>query len=279
MAVVAGTIPTERMNKMEKDPRQKLVDRPIQRSAYIPSAELRASETGDGKKIISGISPRFNTETTIGGYFKEVIRPRCCTKSLKETDQVALWSHDYNKPMGRRSAKTLRLRQTEEGIEYEIDVPDTTWGRDAWESIKRGDVKGASFGFRATKTRWTEPETAQDLPLCEVLEMQLIEISPTAFPAYADCTSEARSAMSVAGLEEYIRPSDEDNPTDENSTSDEEQSERDDATTAGADAHNSGGENPEPDAIATTVADIESDLRMRRQRLLEIEGRQMMHYS
>jgi HK97 family phage prohead protease len=55
-------------------------------------------------------------------------------------------------------------------------------GEDALEHVRRRDVVGASFGFRDAESEWSMG--ADGIPVRDVVDMQLIEISPTPAPAY-----------------------------------------------------------------------------------------------
>jgi hypothetical protein len=50
--------------------------------------------------------------------------------TLKASDVRALVDHDTGRVIGRTSAKTLRLSEDDTGLRAEIDLPDTTDGRD-----------------------------------------------------------------------------------------------------------------------------------------------------
>ena len=70
------------------------------------------------------------------------------TEALAQApDVVALFNHDTSLVVGRSTAGTLRLSEDETGLRYEIDVADTTTGRDLLTSVRRGDVNGSSFAF------------------------------------------------------------------------------------------------------------------------------------
>jgi HK97 family phage prohead protease len=147
--------------------------------------QLRA-ETKEGKSRIVGLAAPFNIETEIGGWFpfREVIRPG----SFKETivngpDQIALMEHDRRLLLGRKSAGTLALKETDEGLEVEIEPPDTQVGRDAVTSISRGDLKGMSIAFWVLN----ETEGMKDGEFFrEITKVDLDEVSITARPAYED---------------------------------------------------------------------------------------------
>jgi len=148
--------------------------------------EVRATEQG---RTIGGYAAVFNSEADIGGYFREVIAPGAFADALSQ-DVRALVDHDSGRVIGRTKAGTLRLKQDDTGLAVEIDLPDTTDGRDLGTLIERGDVSGMSFGFIVTKQRWDE---TQDPPLRTIEAVDLREVSVVAFPAYDDTSIALRS--------------------------------------------------------------------------------------
>lgn len=156
--------------------------------------EIRAG-TETEPTTISGYAIRFNTETVIGGWFREIIRSEAIPDDIQAQDIRALWNHNSDYPLGRTKNDSLLLEKDEKGLRFTITPPETTWGRDAMESVKRGDVSGMSFGFYVNKDRWTE-ETGKT-PLRELLSVELLEVSPVTFPAYPTTTAQARSAEEI----------------------------------------------------------------------------------
>ncbi|MCC6699108.1 MAG: HK97 family phage prohead protease [Candidatus Hydrogenedentes bacterium] len=158
---------------------------------YYPIADVRAEE-GEGKRRVTGYAVVFDSlSESIGGMFREVIRPGAFRKSLQESDVLAFWNHDTSEVLGRRANGTLVLEEDAHGVRFVLDMPDTARGRDAYELIKRGDVQSMSFGFSAIKDRASVSEDGELLR--EVLEAQLYEISPVTFPAYRATEVEARA--------------------------------------------------------------------------------------
>ncbi len=143
--------------------------------------ELRA-ETTDGVKQIVGLIPYNSRSSDLGGFEEEIL-PGAFARTLRERDQVALWSHDRSKPLGRRSTGTLRLEDTPRGLRIEIVPPETSWGRDAMISVERGDVGQMSFGFTVPQggDMWRERAGRVTRSLVDV---DLLEVSPVAFGAY-----------------------------------------------------------------------------------------------
>lgn len=143
----------------------------------------------DDKRTVAGYAALFNSEADIGGAFREVIAPGAFSDTLGD-DIRALVDHDSGRVIGRSTAGTLRLSEDDKGLAVEIDLPDTTDGRDLAVSLERGDISGMSFGFRVTKDTWDE---TGDMPLRTIQAVDLFEVSAVAFPAYDDTTLALRS--------------------------------------------------------------------------------------
>jgi HK97 family phage prohead protease len=143
----------------------------------------------DNKRTVSGYAALFNSETDIGGYFRETIAPGAFSGTLG-SDVRALVDHDHGRVIGRTTAGTLRIAEDETGLSVEIDLPDTSDGRDLAVSLERGDISGMSFGFQVTKEQWDE---TGETPLRTIMAVDLFEVSAVAFPAYPDTTIALRS--------------------------------------------------------------------------------------
>lgn len=168
----------------------------------FPLLECRAETDAEGQMKITGYAAVFNSRSEpIWDYFIEQIAPGAFRKSIQEGDQVMLWDHDTGRVLGRVSSRTLTLTEDSKGLRFETSLPDNTWGHDAYESIRRGDVKGASFRFSVVKEEWAQPERKGDYPLRTLKEVNISEVSPTAFPAYRATEVEARSILESSGIE------------------------------------------------------------------------------
>lgn len=158
----------------------------IEKRSVMEAPEIRAE--GEGRKV-AGFAVRYNSETVIGGYFRERFAPGAFSEAIKG-DVRALFNHDSSKVLGRTKAGTLRLKEDESGLSYDVDLPDTTVGRDLEVSMERGDIDGSSFAFNAIREEWDESE---EMPLRTIYEASLKEVSPVTFPAYEDSAIALRS--------------------------------------------------------------------------------------
>jgi HK97 family phage prohead protease len=175
----------------------------------VMKSKLRVVTNGIRSKFI-GHPIVFNELSEPLGFFREIIAPEAVDRTFTENIDVrALIDHDPAKLMGRLSARTLMMKKTAHGLKVEIDPPDTTYSRDAMESVRRGDLTGMSFAFRILGDKWDE-ET--DPPTRTVMDMRIHEVSLVTFPAYPGTNvDEAQRSLDAyreqrAVVEEY-RPS------------------------------------------------------------------------
>lgn len=165
-----------------------------------PQIEIRAKEEEPGKKIIFGYAAKYNSPTFIrdiwGEQFLEEITPGAFSDSL-ENNIRALYNHQSGLILGTTKANTLKLFDDEIGLRFELELPNTSTGKDLYESVKRGDIEGNSFGFTVKEDRWTKIENeGEEILKRSLLKVNLIEISPTPFPAYSDTEISCRDKIS-----------------------------------------------------------------------------------
>lgn len=136
---------------------------------------------------ITGYAAVFNSKTSIGDFFEEVIEPGAFSRSLSENGDIrALFNHNWDSVLGRTKSGTLYLEEDERGLKFEIELPNTSVGRDLAESMKRGDINQCSFGFYiedAGKETW---DYSVEPALRTIHEVELFEISIVSLPAYDD---------------------------------------------------------------------------------------------
>ncbi|MBM2715476.1 HK97 family phage prohead protease [Mesorhizobium caraganae] len=147
--------------------------------------------------VISGYAVRFGDITTIGQSFRERISPGAFTESLKRNDIVALIGHDTGRVLGRTSSGTLTLREDRIGLWFSLDVDTSTpSGQEALGTVSRQDVKGCSFAGLFLAEEWQDG--GDRLPLRTVTEIDLYEITLTAFPAYETTDASVRKAHNAS---------------------------------------------------------------------------------
>ena len=145
---------------------------------------------GGGK--LGGLAIPTNVLSEDLGGFRERIAPGAFTDSIAKDDVRSLFNHDSSFVLGRLSAGTLRLSEGEDGISYEVDVPNAGWAKDLTESIRRGDIRENSFAFFVNEggDTWVQTETGLERT---VTRATLREIGPQPFAAYTMSTVDIRS--------------------------------------------------------------------------------------
>lgn len=147
-----------------------------------------------------GYAYRFNELSHDLGGFRERIMPGAGGPSLRKNDILATFNHDVRALLGRTSSGTLEVGEDREGGWYELDLPDTTVGRDVAELLRRRDLRGSSFTFRVLSggaQRADEDDTETGLPIREITAMDVYEVGPVVNPAYPTTQAALRSMVSA----------------------------------------------------------------------------------
>lgn len=165
----------------------------------LPIALRDAGETEAENRILYGKAIVFNSLSQDLGGFREIIAPSAVTKTISEADVLALAYHDSTSLLGRTSSGTLRLNASDESLNFEIDLPDTSVADDLAVLVARGDVVGSSFGFYTIADSWDEDENGNVIRT--VTELALHHVAPTPDPAYLDTTAAMRSLAARRDLD------------------------------------------------------------------------------
>src|SRR5687768_15709461 len=101
----------------------------LERRTY-EQIEIRAEQGEDNKLRLIGHAAVFNKKSEEIFGFREIVLPGAFKESIKKNDIRALWNHDPAYILGRNKAGTLRLKEDDQGLRTEIDLPDTQLARD-----------------------------------------------------------------------------------------------------------------------------------------------------
>lgn len=146
-------------------------------------------------RTIRGYAAVFGSESEDLGGFTEYIAPGAFDGVLND-DVRALVNHNDNLILGRTSSGTLRLSVDERGLAYEFDVPNTSYGNDLLESVRRGDITQSSFGFTVAEDAWDYEGKGmgKKKPKRTIKKVaRLYDVSPVTYPAYPDTSVALRS--------------------------------------------------------------------------------------
>jgi HK97 family phage prohead protease len=146
-------------------------------------------------RIIKGTAIVFNSlSQDLGGFF-EIIKPESVTQELiDKSDIVMLYNHNENQGVLARSKfgkGTLKINITDQGVDFEYRVKNTTLGNEVLESIAAGDLDSCSFAFRIKEETW-EKINGKVIRTITAFE-SLHDFSIVVTPAYEMTTVSTRS--------------------------------------------------------------------------------------
>ena len=171
------------------DIERRYVKSPVRQSSNPLTVRQQSTAAG----TLGGYAAVFYNPSDPGTEFElspgivERLDPHCFDEFLRSSgDVVALWNHDANNLLGRRSSNTLTLRSDATGLRYAVITPATTLGRDLTALVARRDVRGASFGFVADRVTWHEE---RGLAIRTIESATLVDVSLVTHPAYRATTA------------------------------------------------------------------------------------------
>lgn len=205
-------------------------DRPERRTITTPVRLLALRAEGDaavaaatpGRRTVTGHAAVFDQWTILYSgkmydktyTWREILRPGAFKNAIAEAQDVrALWNHNPDFVLGRTASGTCRLSEDATGLATEIDLSESQIVNDLVAiPMGRGDVTQMSFAFKVRKggERVTiREEGDQIVEERELLDLDLFDVSPVAYPAYegTDCSieEEGRERCRVA-VEARRRP-------------------------------------------------------------------------
>lgn len=161
-------------------------------------ADFRAMENKDkGTKRLEGHPAVFNSETSIGGWYKEIIE-RGAFDECDFDDVLFFVNHETNKiPLARsrrnNANSTMQLKIDDVGlfIGADLDIENNQQSRTLCSSVERKDITGMSFMFRVKEQKWENLDTP--VPTRRILKISKVyEVSAVNQPAYDKTDINAR---------------------------------------------------------------------------------------
>lgn len=170
----------------------------IQFARFNEVHELRALEpTEDTGYVVEGYAIVYGQETSIGGWFNEVI-VRGALDGADLTDVPLFIHHQRNKiPLARsrrnNGNSTMKLTPDEKGLHFraELDVENNAEAKALYSAVSRGDLSGMSYSFLVKEEKWLNLD--RDTPTREIHKFKKIgELSALWSPAYTGTDIHAR---------------------------------------------------------------------------------------
>jgi len=167
-----------------------------------PTTEIELRE-GDANEQVgepAGLKGRvtpFNVLSRDLGGFREKIAPGAFEGALKRSDVRGLFNHNPDNILARQSAGTLVLEESEKGLEFDMDLPDTQLAHDVVENVRAKNITGNSFSFVVEKDEWDYSD--KKMAIRTVVEVrEVFDVGPVTFPAYERGTKISARSLEMA---------------------------------------------------------------------------------
>lgn len=155
------------------------------------------SVSSDGKLTVSGLVNGAGSVSEVlqnpmnGKEFRETIAKGVFADAIANSDRIDFLSqHDKSMILSTTDNNSLELRETDNGLEMNASITETSWGKDTFQLIKDGIIKGMSFGMRVLNDTWTV--ASDNIPMRTINGIELFEVSAVRNPAYKSSDIEAR---------------------------------------------------------------------------------------
>lgn len=166
----------------------------------IFNVETRVDSTDDGKDVVVGYASVYDSRSNnLGGFYEFVERGVFNEDLINSSDVRSLINHDPNLILARNTSGTLKLEADAQGLRYEFEMPETSYGKDLAVSMKRGDITQSSFAFTVEEDDWSTDDNGNDLRTIKKIK-RLYDVSPVTYPAYQDAND---LTIAQRGLAEY----------------------------------------------------------------------------
>ena len=158
--------------------------------------DFTVTETGDGLTL-EGYAAVFNTPTRIDsweGQFDEVIAPGAFKRTIDRKGPAGIrlqFNHGQDTMFGELPIGAIEeLREDARGLYVRARLHDNWFTQPIRDAIASGAVSGMSFRFVVHND---EMDRTGAVDLRSIREVELFEVGPVVWPAYADTTVAVRS--------------------------------------------------------------------------------------
>ena len=143
------------------------------------------------------------------GFYEKIDRSAVDEDLIKKSDIFALFNHNDDRVLARSryGEGSLNLELREDGLYYSFEAPNTQWGNEVIEHLKRGEIFGSSFAFTVPEdgsgdiiTRSEDGNIYRTITKFE----RLFDVSPVFEPAYLATTCSKRALDEVEALKKEI---------------------------------------------------------------------------
>lgn len=152
---------------------------------YMQMQDVTTRSDENGDLFLEGLFVVYDSVYDVYPGATESIARGAFSESVNG-DVRALYNHNTDIVLGRTSAGTLELRDTDKGLWGKIKInPKDTDAMNAYARVQRGDLTGCSFGFDIPKDGEEITQNEDGTVHFTIKRVDpLWEVSPCVFPAY-----------------------------------------------------------------------------------------------
>lgn len=163
---------------------------------YLASGGVSVTKStrraGDSIATVEGLAVVWDSLSHDLGGWRERIASGAFADALRSATMpiLGLYDHEVGGLLASTAVGTLRLQEDGTGLRFAIDLPNTTLGRDVLALVERGDLGGASIGFRPDAKAMAWSKGTGGGPVCTIRRVAALrEVSLVALPAYPATTA------------------------------------------------------------------------------------------
>lgn len=161
------------------------------------NSEVRIAQ--DGGNVIEGHGAMFDVRSVDMGFYEVIEKGSLDNADM--SDVRMLNDHLSHMVLARTKSGTLSVSVDERGLFYRGNVADTSFGRDLLVSVGRGDIDQSSFGFNVAPKGDEWEFTSDGKVLRHIFRFaNIVDVSPTAFPAYPQTHIDKRKVDEIRTL-------------------------------------------------------------------------------
>lgn len=168
---------------------------------YRSATDLAVAENDDKKMVLTGKAIAFGSKAPVPnsklGTKYEVITPDALENAKMDDVLLKIQHEQRGVTLARTRNGSLQLETRADGLYFTAVLPNTSAGRDTYESVKSGLLTDMSFGFLPASQQIDKANSTRIIDgIRYVRELSLVDTG-----AYSDCYVEARAKQEAEEAE------------------------------------------------------------------------------
>ena len=165
---------------------------------FTRSVDFTMSESDDGLTL-EGYAAVFDSPTVINGFeghFVEVIERGAFARTARDNPKpIMQFDHGVDPAIGRIPIGAIeQLREDEKGLFVQARLHDNWLTQPVRDAIASGSISGMSFKFTIPEGGVSVTRGEDDLEVHTLTDLNLLELGPVVWPAYAETAVSVRAS-------------------------------------------------------------------------------------